>query len=81
MPGDGNCLFSSLSDQLHHDGGKNHLEVRHAVCNYIETFPGEFKDWLCDEQIANINAYVQNLRRWGTWGGDVEVNAASKVFR
>jgi len=36
MDADGNCLFRSLSDQLFHDYGNCHADVRYAVCDYIE---------------------------------------------
>ena len=36
MEGDGNCLFRSISDQLHDDKGAKHDLVRHDICNYLE---------------------------------------------
>ena len=36
MDADGNCLFRSLSDQLFHDHGNCHVDVRSAVCDYIQ---------------------------------------------
>lgn len=46
MEPDGNCLFRALSDQLLRDHGRNHVEVRQDVCDFIEGHTDEFKMFL-----------------------------------
>lgn len=82
---DGNCLFGSVSDQLYHDHGNMQEEVRHEVCDYIEAMREEFENFLMleedDEDIADFDSYVQAMRKDGEWGGNVELVAASRLYR
>lgn len=82
---DGNCLFGAISDQLHHDVGNLHAEIRHYVCDYIQAMREEFENFLMmeedDEDVADFDSYVQNMRQEGEWGGNVELVAASRLYR
>jgi hypothetical protein len=44
----GNCLFYSLSDQLHGDQNR-HQEIRQAVVRYMREHPDSFKPWISVE--------------------------------
>lgn len=87
MASDGNCLFRSLSDQLYHDYGNNHEEIRQDVCDYIELMEDEFSVFLVldeneeDEDAANFEEYVQTMRSEGEWGGNLELVAAARLYR
>eukprot|EP00727_Mastigamoeba_balamuthi_P003245 m51a1_g12918 hypothetical protein (201) ;mRNA; f:2085-2913 len=77
VAGDGNCLFRSLADQLHGDAGR-HAEVRAAVVDHIEGHRGDFEPFVEDD--VAFGDYVAGMRRQGTWGGNLEIQAASVAF-
>lgn len=87
MASDGNCLFRSLSDQLYHDYGNHHEEIRQDVCDFIELMEDEFSVFLVldeneeDEDAANFEEYVQTMRSEGEWGGNLELVAAARLYR
>ena len=74
MSADGNCLFRSLSDQLFHDYGNNHEEVRADICDYLEHYEEDFSVFLVldedeeDEDAASYEQYVENMRQPSEWG-------------
>uniref|UniRef100_A0A7S3L9S8 OTU domain-containing protein n=1 Tax=Amphora coffeiformis TaxID=265554 RepID=A0A7S3L9S8_9STRA len=88
MDPDGNCLFRSISDQLHHDYGRAHADVRHEICDYLEgheSFFSLFLD-LDDEETKGEDAsdfadYVNTMRQDGEWGGNLELVAAARLYR
>lgn len=43
---DGNCLFRSISDQLYHDKGSKHVDVREDICDFLEGHQEEFSVFL-----------------------------------
>lgn len=86
MDPDGNCLFRSLSDQLYHDYGNTHDDVRADICDYLEAFEDEFRHFMVldeteeDEDAADYESYVQNMREDGEWGGNIELVAAARLY-
>eukprot|EP00986_Skeletonema_menzelii_P012276 scaffold6708_cov153-Skeletonema_menzelii.AAC.2 len=85
MNSDGNCLFRSLSDQLYNDDGDEHGAVRSEICDYLERNKDEFQSFLLmnedDEDIMNIDDYVEHMREHTTWGSDIEIVAASRKYK
>jgi OTU domain-containing protein 3 len=87
MAADGNCLFRSLSDQLYHDRGNLHAQVREEVCDYLEAFEEDFCVFLVldeneqDEDAANFEQYIVKMRSDGEWAGNLELVAASRLYR
>ena len=85
MDSDGNCLFRSISDQLYHDNGSRHDIVRHDVCEHLSTNKEEFKHFLLleddDEDVLDIDEYIEKMRQDGEWGGNVEIVVASRVYK
>jgi len=89
MDSDGNCLFRSLSDQLYHDFGDNHGEIRSEICDYLDAHEEDFSVFLIldeedkdDEDYApDFESYVYNMRQDGDWGGNVELVAAARLYR
>ncbi|CAH8557744.1 unnamed protein product [Heterobilharzia americana] len=73
VPSDGNCLFSSLSDQLYGTIA-NHKEVREQAVLYIETHKEEF------EPFFDVKDKLNNLRSLGTYGGHECIIAISRYF-
>jgi OTU domain-containing protein 3 len=84
MTSDGNCLFRSISDQLYDDAGSNHFTVRSEICNHLAQNKSEFQSFLLlnedDEDVMNIDDYVDHMRESTTWGSDIEIVAASRVY-
>jgi OTU-like cysteine protease len=87
---DGNCLFRSISDQLYHDFGSNHAEVRDEVCNFLEGHKDDFSVFLVlddedaaedEEDASDFETYVYNMRQDGDWGGHLELVAAARMYR
>jgi OTU domain-containing protein 3 len=86
---DGNCLFRSISDQLYHDFGNNHAEIRDEICNFMEGHKDEFSLFLVlddedakdEEDAADFEEYIQNMRKDGEWGGNLELVAAARMYR
>lgn len=87
MEADGNCLFRALSDQLFHDHGSRHAEIRSAVCDFIRKHEKEFSVFLVldeeeeDEDAKDFKTYVINMMQDGEWGGNLELVAAARLFR
>lgn len=85
MEADGNCLFRSLSDQLYHDNGMKHDLVRHDVCQHLSNNKEEFRHFLLmnddDEDILDIEEYIEKIMEDGEWGGNVEIVVASRVYK
>ncbi len=85
MNSDGNCLFRSLSDQLYNDDGDDHGAVRSTICDCLERNKDEFQSFLLmnedDEDIMNIDDYVDHMREHTTWGSDIEIVAASRTYK
>ena len=87
MVGDGNCMFRSLSDQVFGDYGQRYEVVRDAICNYMAANKESFSQFLVldeDESDADANSfeqYIQDMRRDGEWGGNVELVAASRLYQ
>jgi OTU domain-containing protein 3 len=97
MSADGNCLFRSLSDQLYHDFGSRHVEIRDEVVDYMEDHKDDFVVFLVlddqddtddmgngmanDNDATDFESYCHDMRQDGTWGGNLELVAAAKVYR
>ena len=88
MSADGYCLFRALSDQLFQDYGDHHVEVRDDVVEYMEENENDFVVFLVlndkdsnDEDATDFESYCNSMRNDGTWGGNLELVAASKVYR
>ena len=78
MPGDGNCLFRSLSDQLYNDNGANHKIVRKKVCKHLSRNTESIREFFKDS--VNISKYIEKMREDKVWGGNPEIAAAAKYF-
>ena len=85
MARDGNCLFRSLSDQMFHDNGKGYEEVRSDLCDFLEENEEEFAIFLLldddDEDVREFGSYLSEMREDGTWGGDVEIACAARLYK
>lgn len=66
MPGDGNCLFHSLTHgTAHHD----HRSLRRAVVRYMTDHWDQYRDFATEPD------YLRHMGREGTWGDEPVLRA------
>jgi len=83
IPGDGNCQFSSLSDQLTNDISHAAF-IRRSVVNWLTIN----SDTVLENgaKISEFSydipwrAYLQEMSKHGTWGDHLTLIAASEIF-
>jgi hypothetical protein len=83
MDADGNCLFRAISDQLYWDFGNSHESIRQDISDYLEAFEKDFSGFLVleeDEDAADFESYIYNMRQDGEWGGNLELVAAARLY-
>ncbi|KAJ1720267.1 hypothetical protein LPJ53_005085 [Coemansia erecta] len=82
MVGDGNCLFRALSDQ-HHGTPASHALVRQEICDHMLDHPDDFRPFLLeeDEGQCDFDDYVENMRRDGVYGGNMELVAFARRYQ
>lgn len=86
---DGHCLYSSIADQLTHQGvdigAQNEMErseqgwykpIRRRAAMYILDHKDDFQDFL-EEPIIS---YVSKIERTAEWGGHLELVALAKSY-
>jgi hypothetical protein len=71
MPGDGNCLFHSLS----YPNG-NHRMVRACIVRHISKHWNEYREFVVTEERGD---YIQQMFRPGTWGDELVLRAFSDL--
>lgn len=84
-------MFRAISDQLYHDYGHNHAEIRHEICNYIAGYKEDFAVFLVlddadaveddGEDASDFESYIRSMRQDGDWGGNLELVAAARMYR
>ncbi|KAM4015818.1 OTU domain-containing protein 3 [Anomaloglossus baeobatrachus] len=67
VPGDGNCLFHALGDQLE-GHSRNHLRHRQETVDYMVKHRGDFEPFVEDD--VPFDRHVQNLAQPGTFAGN-----------
>ncbi|KAJ1960039.1 2-oxoglutarate dehydrogenase E1 component, partial [Dipsacomyces acuminosporus] len=68
----------ALADQV--DGTPDtHSRHREAVCSYIEQHPDEFVPFM--DESSPFGRYVNNMRRLGVFGGNLELVAFARNYR
>lgn len=81
QPGDGNCLFHSLSYGL---GNTNHKDLRFKIVNWIlnnkkfKTSGITLEEWILWETNQHIDYYCSNMLK-GKWGGAIEMLVCSLI--
>merc|ERR1712048_1198330 len=87
-PGDGNCLFHSLSYGL----GTGKLQtparlLRQQIARFIYDHPkleingAKIEDWIHYETGSKPQAYARKIAQEGVWGGQVELAVCSQLKR
>jgi len=77
IPGDGNCLFRALGDQLK---GKqsNHLQLRQETVNYMVSHRTDFEPFVADD--CSFTDHIKELRLDGTYAGNDAIVAFARKF-
>ncbi|XP_035697360.1 OTU domain-containing protein 3-like isoform X2 [Branchiostoma floridae] len=76
IPGDGNCLFRALNDQLE-GHSNNHLQHRREVVEYIIQHRQDFEPFVEDD--VPFDRHVSELRKHGTYAGNDAIVAFARL--
>ena len=84
QPGDGSCLYHSLSHGLRDDSTAHGL--RRQIAAFIESNPVEIsdsplKDWVLWDSGNSVATYCRRMAQGGVWGGGIEMAAVSHMKR
>lgn len=77
------CLFNSMSRLF--PGAPNPQEIRNKICDYLAANPiimdlSMSEIIQADGSSPDLNGYVQRMRSPCTWGGAIEIAAASQLW-
>lgn len=76
IPGDGNCLFRALGDQL--DGNsEDHMKYRLEVVQFMKDHRDDFEPFVEDD--ISFDQHLQNLSKVGTFGGNDSIVAFARL--
>ncbi|XP_060074418.1 OTU domain-containing protein 3-like [Ylistrum balloti] len=76
IPGDGNCLFRALGDQLE-GHGRNHFKYRYDVVKYMSEHRDDFEPFVEDD--VPFDRHIQNLQKIGTYAGNDAIVAFARL--
>ncbi|TPX47480.1 hypothetical protein SeMB42_g03304 [Synchytrium endobioticum] len=79
MNGDGNCLFSSLSDQVFGNPSQ-HSYIRTRVVQHIGSHRAQYEPFVALEEDGGFDAHVDRMGRAGCYGGNAELVAFARDF-
>ena len=85
QPGDGSCLFHSMSHGLRHAGGARSL--RRELAQWIERNPSykisetPLSDWIRWDSNCSVAQYAKRMGQGMVWGGGIEMAACTVVHR
>eukprot|EP01012_Entosiphon_sulcatum_P009554 TRINITY_DN15419_c0_g1_i1.p1 TRINITY_DN15419_c0_g1~~TRINITY_DN15419_c0_g1_i1.p1 ORF type:complete len:349 (+),score=71.14 TRINITY_DN15419_c0_g1_i1:33-1079(+) len=78
VAGDGNCLFRAISDQLW-TRADFHVQARHDIVQFIAEHEDDFAPFVEDDE--DFNDYVSRMQGDAEWGGNMEIVAASRLYK
>lgn len=78
IPGDGNCLFRALGDQLE-GHGRNHFNHRQDVVEYILEHRADFEPFVEDD--VPFDRHIANLKKQGTYAGNDAIVAFARLHK
>jgi len=76
IPGDGNCLFRALGDQLDGNAG-DHLHHRTSSVNYMRQHRDDFEPFVEDD--ISFDTHLASLAENGTFGGNDSIVAFARL--
>ena len=75
---DGNCLFSSISDQMY--GTDKHSDIIREKCmDFIEKNKLFYSQFIEGGE-SQMDAYIKRKRKDGIWGDNLEIQALSEIY-
>ena len=77
-PDDGNCLFRSLSLQLHGHPDKQ-AEIRKKIVAYMESIKERLLQHF--DSMDHLTRYIQDMSEEGTWGDELVLHCAADKFQ
>ncbi|XP_076874526.1 OTU domain-containing protein 3 isoform X2 [Brachyhypopomus gauderio] len=75
VPGDGNCLFRALADQME-GHSRDHLRLRQETVQYMTTHRQDFEPFVEDD--VPFTKHVSNLAQPGTFAGNDAIVAFAR---
>lgn len=75
IPGDGNCLFRSLGDQLDGDH-TTHAQHRRDTVRYMRAHRSDFEPFMEDN--VSFDQHLQDISKLGTYGGNDSIVAFAR---
>lgn len=78
IPGDGNCLFRSISHQVYGDD-QFHDIVRAKCMDYMEVDAAFFSQFV-EGGMASFDLYLSAKRKNACWGDDPEIQALCELY-
>ncbi|XP_061188419.1 OTU domain-containing protein 3-like [Saccostrea echinata] len=76
IPGDGNCLFRALGDQME-GHGRNHFKYRFDVVTYMSDNRADFEPFVEDD--VPFDKHLSNLCKLGTYAGNDAIVAFARL--
>lgn len=78
VPGDGNCQFHSLSVFF---DSYDHSAMRQIICKFIHRNKTIFQEDILNLGYDNVDKYILEMSRNGTWGDGITLQAFCMIFR
>ena len=75
---DGNCLFSSISDQMY-GTDKHSAIIREKCMDFIEKNKLFYSQFIEGGE-SQMDAYIKRKRKDGIWGDNLEIQALSEIY-
>ena len=79
VPSDGNCLFSSISDQVY-GTEKHNLIIREKCMDFIEANSVYYSQFIEGGE-TQMPAYIERKRKNGVWADNLEIQALSEIYK
>ncbi|KAJ0234872.1 OVARIAN TUMOR DOMAIN-containing deubiquitinating enzyme 10 [Hirschfeldia incana] len=76
VPGDGNCQFRALADQLYKTADC-HKHVRRQIVKQLKSRPESYEGYVP----MKFSEYLRKMSRSGEWGDHVTLQAAADVYQ
>ncbi|KAL5015402.1 hypothetical protein ScPMuIL_009672 [Solemya velum] len=78
IPGDGNCLFRALGDQIE-GHARNHFRHRMDMVKYMSEHRKDFEPFVEDD--LSFETHLQNLKKLGTYAGNDAIVALARLHQ
>ena len=79
VPSDGNCLFSSISDQVYGTDKHNSI-IREKCMDYIQKNSVFYSQYIEGGE-KQMSAYIERKRKGGIWADNLEIEALGEIYQ